>query len=124
MPESLFLLVPVMTVTAFVLGGLYYAVLGGRVVTSAAPASPRTFAAEFGRCLALACAVTGLAVWTGTGTWTGGLLLGLVLWLGFPAVLWTGAILHENTPWRLAAAHAGDWLVKLPVLGAIAGARH
>ena len=49
-------------------------------------------------------------------TWSGGLLLGLVLWIGFPLVLWTGAILHERTPLKLAAIHAGDWLVKLLVV--------
>jgi hypothetical protein len=43
----------------------------------------------------------------------GGLLLGLALWIGFPFVLWTGAVIHERTPWKLAAIHAGDWLAKL-----------
>jgi hypothetical protein len=38
----------------------------------------------------------------------GGLLLGLALWVGFPFVLWTGAIIWENTPWKLAAIHSGD----------------
>lgn len=57
------------------------------------------------------------------GTWIGGLVLALVLWIGFPAVLWIGAIVHANTPWRVAAIHAGDWLVKLLVLGAIVGVR-
>jgi hypothetical protein len=31
-------------------------------------------------------------------------------------VLWTGAILWEKTPWKLAAIHAGDWVVKLLVI--------
>jgi Protein of unknown function (DUF1761) len=43
----------------------------------------------------------------------GALLLGLALWIGFPFVLWTGAVVHEKTPWKLAAIHAGDWLPKL-----------
>ena len=49
----------------------------------------------------------------------GGLLLGLALWIGFPLVLWVGAIVHEKTPVRLAAIHAGDWLVKLPAVGVL-----
>jgi hypothetical protein len=49
----------------------------------------------------------------------GGLVLGLVLWIGFPAVPWVGAIVHENIRWRLAAIHAGDWLVKLLAVGAV-----
>lgn len=50
----------------------------------------------------------------------GGLLLGLALWAGFPLVLWIGAIVHERTPLRLAAIHAGHWLVKLPVVAVVA----
>jgi hypothetical protein len=34
-------------------------------------------------------------------------------------VLWTGVMMWENTPWRLAALHAGDWLVKLLVVSVI-----
>jgi hypothetical protein len=41
------------------------------------------------------------------------LTFGLWLWLGFPVVLLTGSILWQNIPWRLAAIHSGDWLVKL-----------
>jgi hypothetical protein len=41
-----------------------------------------------------------------------------VLWIGFPFVLWTGALIHENAPLKLAAIHAGDWLVKLLVVAA------
>jgi hypothetical protein len=39
--------------------------------------------------------------------------LAVLLWLGFPFVLWTGAIMWENVPLELAAIHAGDWLLKL-----------
>jgi len=28
-------------------------------------------------------------------------------------------MLHENTPWRLALIHGGDWLVKLPLVAVI-----
>jgi hypothetical protein len=45
-------------------------------------------------------------------------LLGLFLWIGFPLVLWTGAMIWENTLWRLAAIH-GDWLGKLLVVALI-----
>ena len=63
--------------------------------------------------------VAGLASQGEIDEWTGGLLLGLALWIGFPFVLWTGAMIWEDTPWRLAAVHAGDWLVKLLVIGVI-----
>jgi len=115
------------TIVLFVVGAAYYAVLGGRLaqVSAAAAAggqpAPGEIAVELLRCLVLAVVVAGLASRAGVGGWTGGLLLGLALWVGFPLVLWVGAMVHERTPWRLAAIHAGDWLVKLLVLGVIVG---
>jgi hypothetical protein len=35
-----------------------------------------------------------------------------------------GSVFHENVPWRLAALHAGDWLVKLLVIAVIVGVWH
>jgi hypothetical protein len=67
----------------------------------------------------LAAVVTGLAAEADVHRLAGGIVLGLALWTAFPFVLWTGAVVHEGTPWRLAAIHAGDWLVKLVVVGAI-----
>ena len=63
--------------------------------------------------------VAGLASRGEIDRWTGGLVLGLTLWVGFPFVLWTGAMLHEDAPWRLAAIHGGDWLVKLLLVAVI-----
>ena len=104
------------TVLGFVLSGAYYAVLGeqlARVSAAAASMPPWKVAAELLRNLVLAAVVAGLAARGDIDEWTGGLLLGLALWIGFPLVLWTGALIHENTPIRLAAIHAGDWLVML-----------
>jgi Protein of unknown function (DUF1761) len=63
--------------------------------------------------------VAGLAAEGEIDEWTGGLLLGLTLWVGFPFVLWVGAVIHEKTPGKLAVIHAGDWLVKLLVVAVI-----
>ncbi len=52
----------------------------------------------------------------------GAVLFGLVAWIGFPLMLLTGSALWENVPWKLAAIHAGDWLVKLVLMTAILGA--
>lgn len=128
MPEIDILAVLVATIAAFALGGAYYAVFGERLieVSDAAAAAeqpaPWQIAVEFLRCLVLAAVVAGLASEAGIDEWTGGLLLGLALWVGFPLVLWVGAIIHENTPWKLAAIHAGDWLLKLLVVALIASA--
>ena len=59
---------------------------------------PWRLAIELFRCLIIAAVVAGLASQGEIEQWTGGLLLGLALWVGFPFVLWTGAMIHENTP--------------------------
>lgn len=38
---------------------------------------------------------------------------GVFYWVTFPVVLLTGSVLWENVKWKVAAIHAGDWLVKL-----------
>lgn len=45
--------------------------------------------------------------------------LALLLWVGFPVVLWMGAMVWERVPPKLAAIHAGDWLIKLVVVALI-----
>ncbi len=108
------------TVVAFLIGGVWYGVFGTAVVRDT-PAPRWTYGVEVVRCLVLAAVVVGLAAAAGVESWWAGLLLGTVLWIGFPLVLWTGAMLHERTPLRTAALHGGDWLVKLLALGLVAG---
>ena len=107
--------IAVATIAAFLAGGAYYSA----VPMPAGETPPWKLAVELGRCLILAAAVAALAAQGDIDTWTGGLLLGLVLWIGFPFVLWVGAVIHENTPIRLAAIHGGDWLLKLLLVGVI-----
>jgi hypothetical protein len=106
------------TVAAFVAGGAYYAVFGAQLGASE-PMPPWKLAVEVLRCLIVAAVVAGLASQAEIDEWSGGLLLGLALWVGFPFVLWVGAVVHENTPGRLALVHGGDWLLKLLLVGVI-----
>jgi hypothetical protein len=125
MPDVDFLAVLVATVVVFVFGSTYYAMFGEQLaeVSDAAAAGgkppPWKLAVELLRSLIIAAVVAGLASHGEIDEWSGGLLLGLALWIGFPLVLWTGAIIWENTPWKLATIHAGDWLVKLLVVAVI-----
>ena len=113
------------TIAAFVSGATYYAVLrreaggGERGCRQGRAAAPWKLAVELLRGLVVAAVVAGVAVQAEIDEWSGGLLLGLALWIGFPLVLWTGAVIHENTPSKLAAIHAGDWLLKLLVVAVI-----
>ena len=124
MPDVEILAVAAAAVAAFAIGGTYYTVFGEQLAGASAaaagePPPPWVLAAELGRCLVLALVVAGLASQGEIDELAGGLALGLALWIGFPLVLWTGAVIHENTPWRLAAIHAGDWLLKLLVVGVL-----
>ena len=125
MPEVDLLAILVAAVAAFALGGAYYAVFGEQLasVSDAAVAGeqppPWTLAVEFLRGLILAAVVAGLASQGEVDGVAGGLLLGVALWTGFPLVLWTGALIHEKTPPKLAALHAGDWLLKLLAVAVI-----
>jgi hypothetical protein len=125
MPDVDLLAVLVATIAAFVSAATYYAAVGEQLaeVSDAAAAGGRPpawkLALELLRCLTLAVVVAGLASQGRIDDWTGGVLLGSALWIGFPLVLWTGAVLHENTPSKLAVIHGGDWLVKLLVIAVI-----
>ena len=95
----------VAAVVAFVLSGAYYGVLGttgGRDLPGwAVPA------VELPRNLVVSAVVGGLAAAAAVDTLGGGLLLGLALWVGFPLVLWAGAVAHEGTPVRARRAPRG-----------------
>ncbi len=125
MPDVEVLPILVATVAAFVLSGTYYALLGNPLaeVSAAAaagePTPPWTIAVELLRSLILATVVAGLAVQGNIDDAAGGLALGVALWVGFPLLLWTGAIIHEKTPPTLAVIHGGDWLAKLLVVGVV-----
>ena len=126
MPDVNLLAVLVATVVAFLLGSAYYFAFADRLaaVSEAArsveqPPAWQLAAVELVRNLVLSSVVGVLAAMADVDTFAGGLLLGIGLWVGFPLVLWTGAVFHERTPWRLAVIHGGDWLVKLLAISVI-----
>lgn len=130
MPDVNLLAVLGATIAAFALSSTYYAVFGEQLakVSDAArdgdQPPPWKLGVEVFRSLTVAAVVAGLAAQAEVDTWNDGLLLGLALWIGFPLVLWTGAVIWENTPCKLAALHAGDWLAKLLVVALIVSVWH
>jgi hypothetical protein len=80
---------------------------------------PWKIVVELIRNLILASVVALLAGRLDVTEWVDGAALGLTLWVGFPVVLWTGAVMWEKVPPRLAAIHAGDWLLKLLVIAVV-----
>jgi hypothetical protein len=125
MPDVNLLAILAATIAAFILSSTYYSLFAAELaqVSEAAAAGeqppPWKLGVEMLRSLTLAAVVAGLASQGEIDDWSGGLLLGLSLWIGFPVVLWTGALIWENTPWKLAALHGGDWLAKLLVVAMI-----
>jgi hypothetical protein len=71
---------------------------------------------ELLRCIVLAYVIARFAALLGISSWMGAVHFGLLLWIGFPVILLIGSILWENTPVKVAAIHAGDWLVKMLVI--------
>jgi uncharacterized protein DUF1761 len=129
MSGSIALSIVVATVAAFVLGFVWYMGFGGRLAALSpayaadnARASGPAAALELLRSLVLAAVLAVLAAGVGADTWLEGAGLGLLAWVGFPLVLLAGSVLHERYPWRLAAIHLGDWLLKLLLVAAIVSA--
>ncbi len=125
--EINYLAVVVAAVAAFVVSSVWYGVLGSQLARlndayadSARPPAWKVIM-ELVRSLVVAAVLAGLAVEVGIAGWAGAVVLGLALWIGFPVVLLIGSVIHENVPWKLAAIHAGDWLVKLVVIAVIVG---
>lgn len=127
-----YLAVVVAAVAAFVVGAVWYSPflfgnawmkLSGMDPGAMANTTPPlgTLVAEFVRCLVVAYVLARLVVLLGVVDWMGATRLGVWLWIGFPVTLLAGSVIHENVPWKLAAIHAGDWLVKTLLMAAILG---
>ena len=74
---------------------------------------------ELGKAVVVALVVAALVSLLGITDLVGAVALALALWVGFPVNLLVGSVTQENVPPRLAAIHAGDWLVKLIVISVI-----
>ena len=108
-------------VAAFLIGGLYYALMptpdGAQGPERSAVS---TAAVELARSSVVAVLVAGLVTVADIDTARMGALLGLALWL-LPVVLLAGSDFHEGIRPASAALHAGDWLLKLIAIGMTLG---
>ena len=114
MPDINRVAVLVAAAATFVIGGVYYGLVGNVCDGNGPRRSGRqTAVVEALRCVVLGLVVTIVVSGMRVDTWSGGMIAGALLWVGFPLVLLSGAAFHEGTPIRVAVVHAGDWLVKL-----------
>ena len=123
-----YLAVLVAAIAVFVLGWLWYSPLlfykpwmrakgvDPAVAMADAKMPAGKLVIELVRCFVLAYLVAHFVTALGVSNWLIAAHLGLLLWVAFPVVLLTGSVLWENVPVKVAAIHAGDWLVKLLVI--------
>src|SRR4051812_43619259 len=87
---------------SFVISSVWYAVLDRERAADGRP-SPLMIVAELGRSALVAGAVVGLAKAMDIATVGPLLLLALVLWVAFPFVLLSGAVMWDKEPVATAA---------------------
>lgn len=125
--EPNYLAITVAAVAAFVASGAWYAAFGGLLArlsdayANAGPSAAATVPVELVRSFVVATVLAAVSAGIGVESWADAVLLALVVWAGFPLMILSGSVFHEKVPWRLAAVHAGDWLVKLAVIALIVG---
>ena len=136
MPHVNYLAVLVAAIVVFVLGWLWYSPLlfykpwmRARGMDPAAAMAGAKMPAgklviELVRCIVLAYVIAHFVAALGVNNWLGAVHFGFMLWVGFPVILLIGSVLWENVPVKVAAIHAGDWLVKMLVIPIIVSVWH
>ena len=123
--------VVVAAVAAFVASSVWYIVFGKELAkVSAAFAKgmqkpqPWKMLGVIVTSLVLALVLAYFLRLIGNVDWVGAVRVGVLLWIGLAAMQWVGSMLWENVPVKMAAIHAGDWLVKLVLIAVIVGVWH
>jgi hypothetical protein len=131
-----YLAVLVAAITVFVLGWLWYSTflfykpwmrargVDPAVAMAGAKMPAGKLVIELVRCIVLAYVIARFVALLGITSWMGAVHFGVMLWIGFPVILLVGSVLWDNTPVKVAAIHAGDWLVKLLVIPIIVTVWH
>ena len=126
--EINYLAIVVAVVVAFVASTLWYIVFGAereRLLGTEGDASERPpvwmMLVELVRSFVVAYVLAVLFGLVGVAGFIGAVGLGLLMWVGFPVVLLVGSVIWDKVPLKLAAIHAGDWLVKILLVTMIVG---
>lgn len=120
--------IAVAAVVAFVLSSVYYALVtpwerravGAGALDRGKPV-PWKVLAELARTAVVAGVFAWVAERSGHIGVAPGLVLALILWVGFPLVLLSGSVMWEKVHPATAAMHAGDWLMKLLLIAVVIG---
>lgn len=128
MNRTLFLALIAASVASFVASSLWYSplIFGKQLLELSGAGShldhaSAKVAGEILRDFVLACVVARLIVLLKPSDSKHVLLLGALLWIGFPVLLLSGSVMWQNVPWILGVIHAGDWFVKLLLMTTLLG---
>jgi hypothetical protein len=120
--------VVVAAVAAFVVSSVWYIVFGKELAKASAAFAeamqkpqPWKMLVVIVQSLVLALVLAYFIGLIGDVNWMGAVRVGVLLWIGLSAVQWVGSIMWEKVPLKMAAIHAGDWLVKLVLIAVIVG---
>jgi hypothetical protein len=126
--EMNYLAIVVAVVLAFVASTVWYIVFGaererllGREGGVAERPPVWMVLVELVRSLVVASVISVLFGFVGVVGIIGAIGLGLLMWVGFPVVLLVGSVVWDGVAGKLAAIHAGDWLVKILLMSIIVG---
>ena len=125
--------VAIAAIASFVASAAWYLIFGNAMARlqkqwrgAEPPAGPEPLKllGFFGSQLLLAVVVAYVFSRADVSGWPSSAGLGLVLWLGFCATQQLSSTLGEQVPVKLAAIHAGDWLMHLLIISTIVGLWH
>jgi hypothetical protein len=128
MVEINYLSLVVATVVAFVASFIWYIIFAKQMSklgsASTGKPNPKLIAGEFVKNVVLAVALLYFVIQLGVHTLFGVVHLTLLLWIAFPVLILISSVMYEKVALKLAAIHAGDWLLKLILMTAILGFWH
>jgi len=117
------------TVAAFAASSVWYMVFGKQrmellgndagATADMRKVQPWKMLGEIVRTFIVTYVLARFVVLLGIVDWKSAARLGLWLWFGFPFMILVGSVVWDRRPWKLAAIHAGDWLVKIVLMAII-----
>jgi hypothetical protein len=128
-----YLAVVVTTLAAFVFSSVWYSVFGkarmkllgndqGGATADMRKVSTWKKLFELVRTFVVTLVMAHVIALAGIVRWLDAVQLGIWIAIGFPVMILVGSVMWDKRPWKLAAIHAGDWLVKILLMAAMLGA--
>lgn len=109
-------------IAAFIASAIWY-ILFAKQRAKLSPAAresgrpqPKLLAAELAKNIILVCCIAYFLRAFGVEGFADALHVALAFWIAFPVLILMSSVMYEKVPFKLAAIHAGDWLIKLVLI--------